>query len=131
MDDDEACTEDASICRAGAFSVSGWMMGVCVDVGGSLGEKWCEIEGWCFGELEDDCVNVLENVGNFIVFIRISVEFLGILNKKGDGNLLWMNLNGIEFMMGWNLWILNDLFVSGGMCVEDIVKKGWDGCLDV
>jgi len=131
MDDDEACTEDASICRAGAFSASGRMTGACVDAGGNSGEKRCEIEGWCPGEPEDDRVNVLENVGNFTVFTRISVEFPGIPNKKRDGNLLWTNLNGTEPTMGWNLWTLNDLLASGGMRVEDIAKKGWDGRVDV
>ena len=134
MDEDETC-EDASACVVGTFSPSGRMTGQCVatslkDEDGKV-VKRCEVEGWCPGEPEKDEVTVLENVGNFTVFTRISVEFPGIPDEDGEGNMLWTNLNGTKPTLGWNLWTINDLLESGGMSVKEVARKGWDGRVDV
>lgn len=132
MDDDETCTEDEATCSPGAYSPSGQMTGRCLattarDENGNV-VKRCEVNGWCPGEPEKDDVHVLDNVGEFTIFTRISVEFPGV---PGEQNVLWTNLNGTKPTRGWNLWTLNDLLQSGGMTVDDIATTGWDGRVDV
>ena len=133
-DEEEVCTEDENVCVEGMVSASGVMTGKCLRAGNdSEGRetKRCEISGWCPGEPEEDKVQILENVGNFTVFLRISVEFPGIKNPEGDGNALWTNLNGTEPTHGWNLFTVEDLLASGGKSVKEIATKGWDARVDI
>jgi P2X purinoceptor 4 len=127
-DSSEACEDDAGVCVAGKFSPSGLMTGECVAT--SDGVKRCLVDGWCPGEPEDDISRELKNIGEFTVFVRMTVEFPGIVG--GDGQTLsWSNLNGTTPTMGWNLFTLDDLLASGGITVGDIAEKGYDGRLDI
>ena len=84
------------MCVEGMVSASGVMTGKCLraeDDSEGRETKRCEISG-VSGRAREDKVQILENVGNFTVFLRISVEFPGIKNPEGDGNALWTNLNG-------------------------------------
>jgi P2X purinoceptor 4 len=128
-DGDEVCTDDPDVCVRNGLSPSGRMTGECRPTG-IRDEKRCVVQGWCPGEPEEDRVQVLENVGNFTIFTRMSVEFPGILDENGE-DLFWTNLNGTEPTLGWNLFTINDLLASGGMTVDDIADVGWDGRVDV
>lgn len=117
-------------CTKGFLSRTGMQTGNCNASQVQPGVYRCEVIGWCPGEVEEDTIEALGNVGNFTLFVRTNVKFDGI--RDADGHTLeHSNANGTEPTMGWNLFTLNDILGMGGIRYEDISKTGADIVLTI
>jgi hypothetical protein len=128
---DERCERTKNTCQSGFFSRNGRQTGRCLPNTKDGEEYFCEINGWCPPEAEDDFdVLPLENVGNFTVFIRMNVKFPGMFDTNGN-EMRWDNANGTYPQLGWNLFTLENITQTDDRNFTEISTLGSDQMLNV
>jgi len=97
-------------CSLGVLTENGMKMGRCAD------GTYCELSTWC--PLESpatDNLSILDDVRNFTVFVRVSIQFPNFGAE-------WSNSQLIQ--MGVNLFYLQDIVNNAKTDFDDIKAKG-------
>ncbi|ETO29870.1 P2X receptor subunit, partial [Reticulomyxa filosa] len=114
------CTTNSD-CPSNVYTADSY--GITTGVCGS--NKYCEIYGWCPLENSSAPLGIVNNVGNFTVFVKVNVRFAAFGVSRS--NLEDRDHNGAP-ILGYNLFEVNDMLsrATGGKMknVKLLAKKG-------